>query len=76
MVLQCAVYQWFGFKSHRGKNKNWTFLKSNSNTVWFNFQTYIYEYIYMIEMLLILIINVLLRKVFLLEINVREYRRE
>ena len=36
MVLQC------GFKSRRGKNKNLTALKSNSNTVWFNFQTYIY----------------------------------
>ena len=37
-----AVYQWCGFKSRRGKNKNLTALKSNSNTVWFNFQTYIY----------------------------------
>ena len=36
-----AVYQWGGFKSRRGKNKNLTALKSNSNTVWFNFQTYI-----------------------------------
>ena len=36
-----AVYQWCGFKSRRGKNKNLTALKSNSNTVWFNFQTYI-----------------------------------
>ena len=35
------VYQWCGFKSRRGKNKNLTALKSNSNTVWFNFQTYI-----------------------------------
>jgi hypothetical protein len=34
------VYQWCGFKSRRGKNKNLTALKSNSNTVWFNFQTY------------------------------------
>jgi hypothetical protein len=32
-----AVYQWCGFKSRRGKNKNLTALKSNSNTVWFNF---------------------------------------
>jgi hypothetical protein len=30
-----AVYQWCGFKSRRGKNKNLTALKSNSNTVWF-----------------------------------------
>ena len=36
-----AVYQWGEFKSRRGKNKNLTALKSNSNTVWFNFQTYI-----------------------------------
>ena len=35
------MYQWCGFKSRRGKNKNLTALKSNSNTVWFNFQTYI-----------------------------------
>ena len=32
-------------KSRRGKNKNLTALKSNSNTVWFNFQTYIYVYL-------------------------------
>jgi hypothetical protein len=37
-----AVYQWCEFKSRRGKNKNLTAQKSNSNTVWFNFQTYIY----------------------------------
>ena len=36
------MYQWCEFKSRRGKNKNLTALKSNSNTVWFNFQTYIY----------------------------------
>ena len=35
-----AVYQWCGFKSRRGKKKHLTALKSNSNTVWFNFQTY------------------------------------
>jgi hypothetical protein len=35
------VYQWCGFKSRRGKNKHLTALKSNSNNVWFNFQTYI-----------------------------------
>ena len=35
------MYQWCGFKSRRGKNTNFTALKSNSNTVWFNFQTYI-----------------------------------
>ena len=35
------MYQWCGFKSRRGKNTNLTALKSNSNTVWFNFQKYI-----------------------------------
>ena len=39
MVLQCN--NGVGLKSRRGKNKNLTALKSNSNTVWFNFQTYI-----------------------------------
>jgi hypothetical protein len=43
------VYQWCGFKSRRGKNKNLTALKSYSNTVWFNFQTYIYIYIYRVK---------------------------
>jgi hypothetical protein len=36
-----AVCQWCGFKSRQGKNKKLTALRSNSNTVWFNFQTYI-----------------------------------
>jgi hypothetical protein len=31
----------YTFKTSREKNKNLTALKSNSNTVWFNFQTYI-----------------------------------
>ena len=44
--IGAAVYQWCGFKSLRGKNKNLTALISNSNTVWFNFQTYIYTHIY------------------------------
>ena len=35
------TYQWCGFKSRRGKNKKLTALRSNSNTVRFNFQTYI-----------------------------------
>ena len=39
MVLQCI--NGIGFKSRRGKNNNLTALTSNSNTVWFNFQTYI-----------------------------------
>jgi hypothetical protein len=38
------VYQRCEFKFRRGKNKNLTALKYNSNTVWFNFQTYIYIY--------------------------------
>jgi hypothetical protein len=44
IYIYAAVYQWCGFKSRRGKNKNLTALKSNSNTVWFNFQTYIICY--------------------------------
>ena len=39
------MYQWWEFKSRQGKNKNLTAQKSNSNTVWFNFQTYIYIYV-------------------------------
>ena len=42
MVLQCSN----GVGSNRGKNKNLTALKSNSNTVWFNFQTYIFGLIF------------------------------
>jgi hypothetical protein len=33
-------------KIRRGKKKNLTAQKSNSNIVWFNFQTFIYIYIY------------------------------
>ena len=36
-----AVCQWCGFKSRRGKNKHLKALRSNSNIVMFNFQTYI-----------------------------------
>ena len=36
------MYQWCEFKSRQGKNKNLTGHKSNSNTVWSNFQTYAY----------------------------------
>ena len=39
-MIGAAVYQWCEFKSRRGKNKNLTAQKSNINTVWFNFQTY------------------------------------
>ena len=35
------MYQWCEFKSRRGKIKNVTAQKNYSNTVWFNFQTYI-----------------------------------
>ena len=34
---------WCVFKSRRGKNKNLSAQRSNSNTVWFNFQTYMIE---------------------------------
>jgi hypothetical protein len=40
-VIYCTVYQWCEFKSRRGKNTNVTAQKSNSNTAWFNFQTYV-----------------------------------
>jgi hypothetical protein len=43
-MIGAAVYQWCEFKSCRGKNKNLTVQRSNSNTVWFNFQTCIYIY--------------------------------
>ena len=35
------TYMYVYIYIRRGKNKNLTALKSNSNTVWFNFQTYI-----------------------------------
>ena len=44
MVLQCI--NGVGSNPVEGRTKNLTALKSNSNTVWFNFQTYIYIYIY------------------------------
>jgi hypothetical protein len=45
-ALDVRLSEWCGFKSRRGKYKNLTALKSNSNTVWVNFQTYIDIYIY------------------------------
>ena len=39
MVLQCI--NGVGSNPVEGRKKNLTALKSNSNTVWFNFQTYI-----------------------------------
>ena len=39
--MYSAVYQWCEFKSRRVKNTNVTPQKYNSNTVWFNFQTYV-----------------------------------
>jgi hypothetical protein len=44
MVLQCI--NGVGSNPVKGRTKNLTALKSNSNTVWFNFQTYIYIYIH------------------------------
>jgi hypothetical protein len=41
LLTHIYIYIWCGLKSRRGKNKYLTALKSNSNTVWFNFQTYI-----------------------------------
>ena len=40
----CCSVSMVWVQIRRGKNKNLTDLKSNSNTVWFNFQTYIYIY--------------------------------
>ena len=37
----CCSESMMWVQIRRGKNKNLTALKSNSNTVWFNFQTYI-----------------------------------
>jgi hypothetical protein len=39
--MYSAVYQWCEFKSRRGNKTNVTSQQSNSNTVWFNFQTYV-----------------------------------
>ena len=41
VAIGVAVYQWYEFKSRRGKNKNLSAKRSNSNTVELNFQTYI-----------------------------------
>ena len=40
-MIGAEVYQWWELKSRRGKNKKLTTQRSNSNTFWFNFQTYI-----------------------------------
>jgi hypothetical protein len=53
----------------RGKNKNLTAIKSNSNTVWFNFQTYTCIYIYTVRQklsttLLVSIISFLIMNLF------------
>ena len=47
MVLQCN--NGVGSNPVEGRTKNLTALKSNSNTVWFNFQTYIYIHVYTSE---------------------------
>jgi hypothetical protein len=41
LAISAAVYQWYEFKSCRGKNTNLSAQTSNFNTVGFNFQTYI-----------------------------------
>ena len=42
----CSVTMvWVQIPSREEQKKNLTALKSNSNTVWFNFQTHIYIYI-------------------------------
>ena len=51
MVLQCI--NGVGSNPVEGRTKNLTALKSNSNTVWFNFQTYIFIYIYIFKRMLI-----------------------
>jgi hypothetical protein len=48
MVLQCI--NGVGSNPVEGRTKKLTALKSNSNTVWFNFQTYIYIYMYIDKM--------------------------
>jgi hypothetical protein len=45
MVLQCI--NGVSSNSVKGRTKIWQPLKSNSSTVWFNFQTYIYIYVWL-----------------------------
>ena len=45
MVLQCI--NGVGSNPVEGRTTNLTALKFNSNTVWFNFQMYIYIYIHL-----------------------------
>jgi hypothetical protein len=40
-VVNVSIQTWCEFKSRRGKNKHLTAQRSNSNTVWFNFQMYV-----------------------------------
>ena len=47
LVNTIYMYQRCEFKSRRRQNNNWTAQKSNANTVWFNFQTYIYVCIWL-----------------------------
>ena len=49
----CSVSKWCEFKFHRGKKTNLKIQRSNSNTVWFNLQTYIYIYIYIYSITII-----------------------
>ena len=51
-ALEVRLSEWccsVGSNPVEGRTKNLTALKSNSNTVWFNFQTYIYIFIYTIQ---------------------------
>ena len=44
------MYQWCEFKSRRGKKKNLTAQRSNSNTVWLIFRR-IYIYIHVVSVM-------------------------
>ena len=46
LAIGAAVYQLCEFIFRRGKNINLTAQRSNSNTVWFNFQTYILLFLF------------------------------
>jgi hypothetical protein len=42
-AIGAAVFQWCELISRQKKNTNLTAQKYNSNAVWFNFQTYLYN---------------------------------
>ena len=69
------IYQWCELKSRRGKNNNLTAQKSNSNTVWFNFQTYVYLEDWFIDWHIILYfecINIYIYY-YCTDLNIRQY---